>query len=639
MRALFIILLFFLFFTVPTFSLEDIADYNEVVIDIIIDAKFNLVEKSTGGRIKDFEADLLFYPISTENQEIIALENFISEGGKVTQNDTAVKYYWGQPVRKSIDFKRIASVKSISKLVRIKDKIKFPVSPYDFSPEIRQYLLPSPKIDITPEIKAQAESLARGETDLYFVAHNIASWVNEYVNYTLTEETEYKVLPSSWVFDHKIGVCDEIANLFVSMMRAVGIPARFTAGVVYSNADAGFGNHGWSEVYFPGYGWIPFDATFGQYGYVDPGHIKFQDSTDSGVSALEYRWKSRDIDVISEYLNVSAVLKEKRSTVGKIVDISVSPYEKEINFGSYLPIRITLKNLEDYYVPTTVYITKSPKIIGSTVKQVLLRPEEEKDIYFLAQIDNNLDNNYLYQAIIEAKTNWLTIDETTIEYHKQAKLISKIEAEEIVKSDEEREQKEFFSDLEIFCDADKKGHYIDERVNISCAVINSGNINLDVVNVCLDNSCEDISLGIGGYKEFFYYERPKEEFIFAVETQNKFKEEKIDVNIVNIPVVSISNLDPVIIDYRENRIFSFDLEQKDAENLNVIVNGREVSVEDGKISLSLSGNDVAMGIVMDLVYEDAAGKEYSLRKRFSIDVKGLPFYLKIKRFLFGLFYT
>ncbi len=629
---------FILLMASPAFSLEDIAEYDEVTIDIAIAGEFHIKKGTESGLVRDLEAQLLFFPITAENQHIQSLENDVDAKGAVTENETTVRYFWEIP-NGTVGFRRVASVDSASYLIQIKEKIDFPLLPYDLPPEIRIYLNPSPKIDITREMKEKAESIAAGETDLYVVAHRIASWVHDYVNYTLNQQTEFNVLPSSWVFENGIGVCDEISNLFVSMMRSIGVPARFVSGIVYSNTDLGFGNHGWAEVYFLGHGWIPFDPTFGQYGYIDPGHIKFQDSTDSGVSALAYRWKSRDATVSSDSLNVSAVLREKKSHVKKIVNISVTPYEREVNFGSYLPIRVTVKNLADYYVPVQVYVTKSPKIIGKTQAYVLLKPREEKDVYFLAEIEPDLDSEYLYKSLVEAKTNWLTVGDASIEYHREAPFISKIEADTIIALDEEREQKEFFSDVDIYCDTEKKSYYPDEKMNITCATANSGNTPLSLITVCLEESCEEISLGLGGYQEFSYQRWPKKEFTFSVETPDKFKEKKIVPSIINIPVVSLSNFTPTSLSYGETATASFIVEQKDTDNLAVFVNGKKVSVVDKKGELLLSGKEASMGVLVEIHYKDAAGKEYSLKKRLSVEVNDLPLYLRLKRFLIGLFYT
>ena len=78
--------------------------------------------------------------------------------------------------------------------------------------------------------------------------------------------------------------CGHYANVYVSCVRAIGIPARLDAGC-WTNADDGHGWHVWCEVYFPGHGWMlcdPSEASncdkTGQYaadfGYVPNGNVR-----------------------------------------------------------------------------------------------------------------------------------------------------------------------------------------------------------------------------------------------------------------------------------------------------------------------------------------------------------------------------
>ncbi|SIT05928.1 transglutaminase family protein [Alicyclobacillus vulcanalis] len=77
---------------------------------------------------------------------------------------------------------------------------------------------------------------------------------------------------AQFLFETHRGYCDNFASAAAVMLRALGVPARFVTGFavgpenevapdtyVVSEADA----HAWIEVYFPGFGWVPFDATPG----------------------------------------------------------------------------------------------------------------------------------------------------------------------------------------------------------------------------------------------------------------------------------------------------------------------------------------------------------------------------------------
>ena len=72
-----------------------------------------------------------------------------------------------------------------------------------------------------------------------------------------------------FLFTQKTGYCTYYASALAVMLRSVGIPARMVVGFLpgqydpkahtYIIRDRDY--HAWTEVYFPGYGWITFDPT------------------------------------------------------------------------------------------------------------------------------------------------------------------------------------------------------------------------------------------------------------------------------------------------------------------------------------------------------------------------------------------
>jgi len=57
----------------------------------------------------------------------------------------------------------------------------------------------------------------------------------------------------------KRGNCWEVSDLFVTMCRKYGIPARQLGGWLYKKGKISAG-HAWAEVFLGNYGWIPIDA-------------------------------------------------------------------------------------------------------------------------------------------------------------------------------------------------------------------------------------------------------------------------------------------------------------------------------------------------------------------------------------------
>jgi hypothetical protein len=72
-----------------------------------------------------------------------------------------------------------------------------------------------------------------------------------------------------FLFDHKAGRCEQFASAMVVMVRSLGIPARLVSGYNVSGERDAAGRtvyrenqaHTWVEVFFAGYGWIPFEPT------------------------------------------------------------------------------------------------------------------------------------------------------------------------------------------------------------------------------------------------------------------------------------------------------------------------------------------------------------------------------------------
>lgn len=71
------------------------------------------------------------------------------------------------------------------------------------------------------------------------------------------------------LFETQAGYCEYYASAMAVMLRTLDIPARVVTGFFppdYDASNAGYiyreeNAHVWVEVYFPGYGWIPFEPT------------------------------------------------------------------------------------------------------------------------------------------------------------------------------------------------------------------------------------------------------------------------------------------------------------------------------------------------------------------------------------------
>ena len=74
------------------------------------------------------------------------------------------------------------------------------------------------------------------------------------------------------IMEKKSGDCTEHALLFVTLARALGIPAREVSGIYYADELGGFGGHAWAEVALNGK-WVPVDPAWSQ-SWTDAAHIR-----------------------------------------------------------------------------------------------------------------------------------------------------------------------------------------------------------------------------------------------------------------------------------------------------------------------------------------------------------------------------
>jgi hypothetical protein len=122
------------------------------------------------------------------------------------------------------------------------------------------------------EIVAKANEIAGGATDRLTAVRRLNTWVFEEV-----EKVPTLSVPNGLEVLHTMqGDCNEHTALFVSLARALGIPSRIAAGVVFSDRvteTGAFYYHAWPEVFFGDVGWVAIDPTFGQLP-ADATHIK-----------------------------------------------------------------------------------------------------------------------------------------------------------------------------------------------------------------------------------------------------------------------------------------------------------------------------------------------------------------------------
>lgn len=129
-----------------------------------------------------------------------------------------------------------------------------------------------------PRVRAAARAAVGDERDPLAAAERLRRWVNGAL-----EKRPAATLPNALqVLETRAGDCNEHAVLFAALARAVGLPTRVVAGLVY--VDGAFLYHAWNEVWL-GRDWLSVDATFDQMP-ADVTHIKLVEGGPETHAAL-----------------------------------------------------------------------------------------------------------------------------------------------------------------------------------------------------------------------------------------------------------------------------------------------------------------------------------------------------------------
>jgi transglutaminase-like putative cysteine protease len=119
------------------------------------------------------------------------------------------------------------------------------------------------------EVTAQVNKLIAGKADQYDKVRAIYNFFSRENNFSYSLQTQSGTSGSDIeaFLKNKVGFCQQYAAAMAWMVRSAGIPARvafgFTRGTQNGNTYTitNRNAHAWTEVYFAGFGWVPFDAT------------------------------------------------------------------------------------------------------------------------------------------------------------------------------------------------------------------------------------------------------------------------------------------------------------------------------------------------------------------------------------------
>ncbi|MDE5629362.1 MAG: transglutaminase-like domain-containing protein [Muribaculaceae bacterium] len=136
------------------------------------------------------------------------------------------------------------------------------IKPYNTeSPEYKRFTsFEAPHI---VRLDSLAHSIVGNETNPFIMSEKVFDYIIN--RYPWAGAREYSTIPCipEYVVTEGHGDCGQVSLLYISLMRTLGIPARWESGWMLHPGEVNL--HDWAQVYFEGIGWLPVDVSFGRY--------------------------------------------------------------------------------------------------------------------------------------------------------------------------------------------------------------------------------------------------------------------------------------------------------------------------------------------------------------------------------------
>jgi transglutaminase-like putative cysteine protease len=180
---------------------------------------------------------------------------------------------------------------------------------------------------LTPAELPDTQLQALYDYGMQFVNRNHGDLMETLFAINLTLFREYRYVPGETevttsafeVFQSRAGVCQDFANLFITIARLLGIPARYVCGYIYTGAPgnsraASDATHAWVELYIPNIGWKGFDPTNGVLPQTD--HVRvavgrnFRDATPTAGTLF-----TRANETLTVEVEVTDALQDREPSV------------------------------------------------------------------------------------------------------------------------------------------------------------------------------------------------------------------------------------------------------------------------------------------------------------------------------------
>jgi transglutaminase-like putative cysteine protease/Flp pilus assembly protein TadD len=190
------------------------------------------------------------------------------------------------------------------------------------------------------EVVDQAREIAGKDRDAWSVARKLADWTHKNLVWKQVVSAS-----ASQTLATREADCSEFSQLFVSMARSLGLPARMVSGLAYSGNS--FGGHAWVEVWVGK--WIELDPTWGT-AFVDATHIR----NTSNALVMSAALNLIELEVLETKRTVADFQKTSRGLAEHLLNAIPNGDRSEVEAA------IDLATLTDEYMGAGTWSTMTP---------------------------------------------------------------------------------------------------------------------------------------------------------------------------------------------------------------------------------------------------------------------------------------
>ena len=237
-------------------------------------------------------------PIESERQRNIKILSSIPQEYEVSTGKSLHNtIYFETPVLETLDsiihFEYIGEY-NVAAQYYSPEYIEQKLKPYDVSSEL-YVKYTSMELPHIIRLDSLARSIVGDEKSPFKQSELVYDYIIK--KYPWAGAREYSTIECipQYVLDENHGDCGQVALLYISLMRTLGVPARWESGWMLHPEQKNL--HDWAEVYFDGIGWVAVDPSFGRYtnsqnkfiqNYYSTGMDQYRFATNIGICGELY---------------------------------------------------------------------------------------------------------------------------------------------------------------------------------------------------------------------------------------------------------------------------------------------------------------------------------------------------------------